>query len=180
MRHDVFLCKPTDKLERQHNITWAEQLHSFPNLMSMFLDCPISCCCLRALGILFPSYHIISCIYPCARAPFCSPGFVHTDILRLPSPFPHPLVLIDALFPSCHLLLRSRLRCVRVALCLLPALYWSARMPRPSCLLARLHAHICVPLPPPCCVDCCVVLMRPPPSFMWRGTCMCTQSQATR
>ena len=79
-----FFASPhTDKLERQHDITRTEQLHdAFPNLMSMFVDCRVSCCCLRASGISFPSYHV--------RA-FCSPGFVHTDISLLPSPFPRPL-----------------------------------------------------------------------------------------
>ena len=124
MRHDFFLCKLTDKLERQHNITRTGQLHAFPNLMYMFVDCRVLCSCLHALRILFASYHIVSCYYPCARVPFCSSVFLNTYIFA--SPFPRPLALIAALFSShvplllfAHALVFA-LRCVSCRPCIDP------------------------------------------------------------
>ena len=62
---------------------------------------------------------------------------------------------------------------VRVTLYLPPCLIVGA--PRPSCLLARLRAHIHVPRTPPCRVDCCVVLMRPPPFLSCEGGRVCAR-----
>ena len=109
-----FFASPhTDKLERQHDITRTEQLHdAFPNLMSMFVDCRVSCCCLRASGISFPSYHVRARRFVALAS--CTQTFRFSLL-----PSPALSVLIDALFPSCHLLmpLRSRRVCVRCVSC---------------------------------------------------------------
>jgi hypothetical protein len=96
-------------------------------------------------------------IYLCARAPFCSSGFVHTDIfvspfsLSLPSRVDCCCVLLTRPPLSFAHALAFVLRCVSCQPCIEP------RAP-PSCLVARLCAR-----PPSPALSCWSLCCYPPP-----------------
>ena len=156
-----FFASPhTDKLERQHDITRTEQLHdAFPSLMSMFVDCRVSCCCLRALGISFPSYHVRARRFVALAS--CTQTFRFS---LLPSP------ALSCWLMRCSPPVIYSCPCVRVAfVCVVsPArpvlIHARATTFLFISLISRAHTHT-RPLSPPCRVDCCVVLRAPPPSF---------------